>query len=169
MWQPGDFSHSRAAWAVTCVLTLLVPGVEAQTIADYSRAQRAMLETAMAQAAARSASLGASAPASPSSAPMAAPATSLLAAPVAAASRMTLPSPSPAVQVSGVFATSAGSLAEVVVDATAYLLRAGEGVPGTAWHVETIAIDRVVLSRQGLGTVADTEGSRRSFALPALR
>lgn len=169
MWQLGDFSRSRTAWAVTCILTLFVPGVEAQTIADYSRAQRAMLETAMAQAAARSAGLGASAPASASSAPMAGPATSLLAAPVAAASRMTLPPPSPTVQVSGVFATSVGALAEVVVDATAYLLRAGEGVPGTAWHVETVAIDRVVLSRQGHGTVADAEGSRRSFALPALR
>ncbi len=122
----------------------------------------------MAQAAARSAGLGASAPASPSSAPMAVPATSLVAAPVAAASRMTPPL-SPAVQVSGVFATSAGSLAEVVVDATAYLLRAGEGVPGTAWHVETVAIDRVVLSRQGRGMVADAESSRRIFALPALR
>jgi hypothetical protein len=169
MWQLGDFSRSRTAWAVTCILVLFAPGVEAQTIADYSRAQRAMLETAMAQAAARSAGLGASAPASASSAPMAAPATSLLAAPAATASRMTLPPPSPAVQVSGVFATSAGSLAEVVVDATAYLLRAGEGVPGTAWHVETVAIDRVVLSRQGRGMVADAEGSRRSFALPALR
>ena len=169
MWQLGDFSCSRTTWAVTCVLALFAPGVEAQTIADYSRAQRAMLETAMAQAAARSASLGASAPAFPSSAPMAAPATSLLAAPVAAASRMTSPPPSPTVQVSGVFATSAGSLAEVVVDATAYLLRSGEGVPGTAWRVETIAIDRVVLSRQGRGTVANAVGSRRSFALPAPR
>jgi hypothetical protein len=169
MWQLGDFSRSRTGWAVTFALALFAPGVEAQTIADYSRAQRAMLETAMAQAAARSAGLGASAPASPGSATMASPAASLLAAPVAAASRMTLPAPSPAVQVSGVFSTSAGSLAEVVVDATAYLLRAGEGVPGTAWHVETVAIDRVVLSRQGRGTVADAEGSRRSFALPALR
>ena len=169
MWQLGDFSLSRTARAVTFILALFARGVEAQTIADYSRAQRSMLETAMAQAAARSAGLGASAPASPSSAPMAAPATSLLAAPVAAASRMTSPPPSPTVQVSGVFATSAGSLAEVVVDATAYLLRSGEGVPGTAWRVETIAIDRVVLSRQGRGTVANAEGSRRSFALPAPR
>ena len=169
MWQPGDFSCSRTAWAMTCVLALFAPGAKAQTIADYSRAQRAMLETAMAQAAARSAGLGASAPASPSSAPTAPPSTSLLAAPVVGISRVTSPPLSPAVQVSGVFATSAGSLAEVVVDATAYLLRAGEDVPGTAWHVETVAIDRVVLSRQGRGTVADAEGSRRSFALPALR
>ena len=169
MWQLGDLSCSRTAWAASCVFALFAAGAKAQTIADYSRAQRAMLETAMAQAAARSAGLGAPVPASPSSAPTASPATSLLAAPVVAASRMTSPPPSPAVQVSGVFATSAGSLAEVVVEATAYLLRAGEGVPGTTWHVETVAIDRVVLSRQGHGTVADAEGSRRSFALPSLR
>lgn len=169
MWRPADFICSRASWAVTCLLVLSAPEAGAQTIADYSRAQRAMLETAMTQAAARSAGLGASAPASPASTPMAVATNPPVAAQAAVASRMTPPSPSPAVQVSGVFATSAGSLAEVVVDATAYLLRAGEGVPGTAWHVETVAIDRVVLSRQGRGAVADFEGSRRTFALPALR
>ena len=169
MWRPTDFSCSRMAWAAACLLALSAPGGEAQTIADYSRAQRAMLETAMTQAAARSAGLGASASAPASSAPRAVAATSLVAAATAGASRTTPPQPSPVVQVSGVFATGAGSLAEVVVDATAYLLRAGEGVPGTAWHVETVAVDRVVLSRQGRGAVADAEGSRRTFALPALR
>jgi hypothetical protein len=154
---------------VAWVLALSSPELGAQTIADYSRAQRAMLEAAMTQAAARSAGPGA--PAAAASVPIAAATNPPAAAQAAIASRMAPPPPppSPAVQVSGVFATSAGSLAEVVVDATAYLLCAGEGVPGTAWHVETVAVDRVVLSRQGRGAAADAEGSRRTFALPALR
>lgn len=145
---------------MACVLTLVAPLVGAQTIADYSRAQRALLESTMSQAAARSAGLAASAPAVP-------------ALPTAAASALAphvaMPAPAPAVQVSGVFASRAGTVAEVVVNATAYLLGAGQGVPGTAWHVETVAIDRVVLGRQGGAGATDADGARRVFALPALR
>ena len=55
------------------------------------------------------------------------------------------------------------------VDATAYLLQAGQGVPGTSWHVESVAVDRVVLSRHAGMVAADTEAARKVFALPALR
>ncbi len=133
----------------------------AQTIADYSRAQRTWLENAMAQAAARSAGLGASAPA--------AAAASAPVAPPPAVARMPLPAWSPAVQVSGVFTLRGGAVAEVVVDTTAYLLGAGQGVPGTGWRVDTVAIDRVVLSRHGDVAGADDPGARKVFALPALR
>ena len=141
---------------------LLLPlgGVRAQTIADYSRAQRALLETTMSQAAARSAGVGASTPAIAVSAP-------LLAAPVSL--RPTLPSLAPTVQVSGVFAARGSAVAEVVVNATAYLLGSGQGVPGTPWHVESIAIDRVVLARQGGAPMSDAEGTRKVFPLPVLR
>ena len=55
---------SPRGWATPCVLALVATApAHAQTIADYSRAQRLLLETTMAQAAARSAGLGASAPA----------------------------------------------------------------------------------------------------------
>jgi hypothetical protein len=146
----------HAAW----VLAAITPLAGAQTIADYSRAQRALLESAMTQAAARSAGLSASAPAvaAPASAPSAP-------APASAPARLTLPPP--AVQVSGVFASSGGAIAEVVVNSTPYLLGAGERVPGTAWQVQAVAVDRVVLARHG-GVVADTEGTLRVFALPAL-
>ena len=72
-------------------------------------------------------------------------------------------------QVSGVFASRDGAVAEVVVNATPYLLGVGQGVPGTAWHVAAIAIDRVVLSRQA-GSLASTDApaGRQVFALPAL-
>jgi hypothetical protein len=169
MWQPADSIRSRAAWALACGVVCSATVVRAQTIADYSRAQRAMLEAAMTQAAARSAGLAASAPASPASVPSGLVPIPLAAGMATIAARPTPPSPSPVVQVSGVVTTSAGSLAEVVVDASAYLLRAGDGVPGTAWRVETVAIDRVVLSRPGRGVVTDAESSRRTFALPVLR
>lgn len=142
-----------------CVLALVVPLAGAQTIADYSRAQSAWLESTMSQAAARSAGLGASAPAvvaatSPSAS--------------APAPRMTMLPTAPAVQVSGIFASRAGAVAEVVVNATAYLLGVGQDVPGTAWHVETIAVEKVVLGRPGAPGLTGTEGTRKVFPLPAL-
>ena len=157
--------HARSVFAsfgspLTYALALGAPLAGAQTIADYSRAQRSMLETAMTQAAARSAGLGASAPAAAASTAVAVP---------PPASRMPLPPTAPAVQVSGVFAARGGAVAEVVVNATAYLLGMGQRVPGTAWHVEAIAVDRVVLARQGAAAAADGQGVRKVFALPALR
>ena len=152
---------SSPAWCTACLLALFPPLTAAQTIADYSRAQRSFLENAMAQAAARSASLGASAPAPSQATPVAV-------APALLAPRAPLPPMAPAVQVSGVFASKDGAIAEVVVNATPYLLGAGQGVPGTAWRVESIAIDRVVLSRRGSAVAAaDAEGARKVFALPA--
>ena len=148
------------ASTLTRLLVLGAPSAGAQTIADYSRAQRSMLEAAMTHAAAQSAGLGASAPAAVASAAVAVP---------SLASRMPLPPAAPAVQVSGVFATRGGAVAEVVVNSTAYLLGMGQGVPGTAWHVETIAVDRVVLARQGAAIPVDGQGVRKVFALPALR
>ena len=140
-------------------LALGACGAAAQTIADYSRAQRAWLESTMSQAAARSAGLAASAPAVASSAPVAAS---------APAARVSVPVMAPAVLVSGIFSSQEGAVAEVVVNATAYLLGVGQGVPGTAWRVETIAVDRVVLGRQAGAGVADGDGVRRVFPLPAL-
>jgi type IV pilus biogenesis protein PilP len=155
--------HELSGWFTACML-LLPPWVGAQTIADYSRAQRALLENAMTQAAARSAGMGASGPA-----PGPAMATSVAAPSATPAPRTPLPPTAPAVLVSGVFASRDGAIAEVIVDATPYLLSAGQGVPGTLWRVEAIAIDRVVLSRHG-GVVAavDAEAARKVFALPAL-
>ena len=157
--------HARNVFAsfgppLTCVLALGASLAGAQTIADYSRAQRSMLETAMTQAAARSAGLGASAPAAAASTAVAVP---------PPASRTPLPPTAPAVQVSGVFAARGGAVAEVIVNATAYLLGMGQGVPGTAWHVKAIAVDRVVLARQAAAAAADGQGVRKVFALPALR
>ena len=142
----------------------------AQTIADYSRAQRLALENAMIQAAARSAGQGPQAPGVAASAAPPQPSSSL---PLPHANAGVPPAPPPAVQVSGTFATGRRSVAEVMVNATAYLLQAGQGVPGTPWHVESVGPDRVVLSRQAgasPGATADgTEAVRRVFALPALR
>ena len=81
-----------------------------------------------------------------------------------------LPPAAPALQVSGVFASSQGVFAEVVVNATPYLLGAGQGVPGTGWQVESVAVDRVVLSRHGgVAAVAEAQAARKIFPLPALR
>jgi type II secretory pathway component PulC len=153
---------SRGLRCAAGLLAMVGPLARAQTIADYSRAQRAVLESAMTQAAARSAGLVAVAPSTAASLPATAPSAP---APVHAA----LPPPAPSVEVSGVFASSAGTVAEVVVNSTPYLLEAGERVPGTAWEVRAIAVDRVVLGRQGGAAAADAGAGLRVFALPALR
>ncbi|MBW8757575.1 MAG: hypothetical protein JF586_08190 [Burkholderiales bacterium] len=160
MSRPVSRSLSRVLRCAGAILVVVAPLAPAQTIADYSRAQRAMLETAMTQSAARSAGLGAPAPASAASMP----------APLAALpARAALPPPAPSVEVSGVFASSAGAIAEIVVNSTPYLLEPGARVPGTAWEVRVVAVDRVVLARQG-GAAADDAGAKwRVFALPALR
>ena len=155
--------HARRCATLLALSALVWLGrpAGAQTIGDYSRAQRAVLENTMIQAAARSAGLGASAPAM---------AASSMAGPPLLVPRGNLPALGPAMQVSGVFASSVDSVAEVVVNATAYLLGVGQGVPGTSWRVESVAIDRVVLSRRVVGGAAvDPDGARKVFALPALR
>ncbi len=150
--------------ATACALEIVANAADAQTIADYSRAQRTLLENAMAQAAARSAGLSASAPGVAASVALS------VAASPAPVTRLPMLPAVPAVQVSGVFASSGGVVAEIIVNATAYLLGAGEGVPGTAWHVEAISIDRVVLARRaGERDGGDAEGTRKVFALAALR
>jgi type IV pilus biogenesis protein PilP len=148
--------------ALLCGLASVLAAARAQTIADYSRAQRAMLEATMSQSAARAAGMGASAPV------VAASAAGAMAAPAPRTLPGSLPPPpASAVQVSGVFAAGGNALAEVVVDATAYLLGAGQDVPGTSWRVESIAIDRVVLVGGSSAIAADA--SRKVFALSAPR
>lgn len=153
---------------LACALPFAAFAAGAQTIGDYSRAQRLALESAMSQAAARSAGLTASASAS---APAAAASTTPMPSTSAPPGMAGMPLPlAPAVQVSGVFASSASAaVAEVVVNATAYLLQAGQGVPGTSWQVESVAVDRVVLRRHAGASAHDAESLRKVYALPALR
>jgi type IV pilus biogenesis protein PilP len=153
---------ARQVFALLSMGCFLMPpgGAHAQTIADYSRAQRALLESTMSQAAARSAGLIASAPAVAVSSPM---------VPAPTSARLPARLFTPPVQVSGVFAFRGSAVAEILVNATAYLLGTGQGVPGTSWHVESIEVDRVVLVRQGGISTPDAEGTRKVFPLPALR
>lgn len=153
--------------ALSALWLLGLPSAQAQTIADYSRAQRALLESTMSEAAARSAGLGAPAPAAAASASVSASASA--SAPAASMPRALVQAPAPDIQVSGVFASSAASLAEIVVNATRYLLQAGQGVPGTTWRVEAIGVDRVVLIRRDPAAGADGQGAVKVFALPSLR
>lgn len=155
--------------AASCLLAWLATSpAAAQTIADYSRAQRALLENAMTQAAARSTGAASSAP-SPAPTPAATAAASPVPAPVRLTQALLAPAP-PSVQVSGVFAAGGGALAEIVVNVTPYLLATGDGVPGTTWQVESVAIDRVVLaSRPGALANGEAAAWRKVFPLPAWR
>ena len=159
MSRHARLSRLPLAGCVAWVLLLIAPQAQGQTIADYSRAQRVWLESAMSQAAARSAGLGASAPTVPSPVSVAAS---------AVAPRMSMAAATPAVQVSGVFASGSGAVVEVMVNATAYLLGVGQVVPGTRWRVERVAVDQVVLGHAVGAASSDPRSVRRVFSLPAL-
>lgn len=160
MSRPARLALLALEGFIACRLTVAAPQAQAQTIADYSRAQRAWLESTMTQAAAHSAGLGASAPTAPPPASM-----------TAAGASAPRPSAVPAmlaVQVSGVFATGGGAVVEVMVNATAYLLGAGQAVPGTPWRVESVAVDKVVLGHAAGVPSLDSRSVRKVFWLPAL-
>lgn len=126
----------------------------AQTIADYSRSQRAVIEAEIARNNAQS--TGGRASATPLPLP-------------GAAGPAALPSPSrpperplppievePRLSVSGVFVSARHAVAEVIVEGVPYMLSAGQDVPGTAWRVQKVTVERVVL-----GGHADSGASRK--------
>lgn len=127
--------------AIGTVISLMCAASHAQTIGDYSRAQRAMIESNIARHAARPGGTG------PVDLPVLPPA-------AASAPAQTLPpalpsrpsSVEPQVTVTGVIVTSTKALAEVWVDGVSYMLSAGQPVPGAPWTVSTVAAHRVVLS-----------------------
>ena len=150
---------------VAGALAVLALGpVHAQTIADYSRVQRAALEAAMAQAAARAIAGpgGGAASAAQPTLPAAPPLPSADAA-------LRRGGGEPGLRVGGVFASASRTLAEVAVDGNPYLLAEGQAVPGTAWRVETVAVDRVVLHQVAPAAGETGHETRRVFALPSLR
>ena len=141
-------------------LSMSVSSPGAQTIEDYSRAQRALLQATMAQAAARSAALGAAGASPSASAPSSSPATAPLTRPPEI--------PEPVVSVGGVFETPARIVAEIGVNGAVYLLARGQAVPGTPRRVEAVEVDRVVIVRPG---TRHGESSQvvKAFSLPAPR
>jgi type IV pilus biogenesis protein PilP len=142
---------------------LAAPPAASQSIAEYSHAQRALLESSMTQAAARVAALAAS-----SAGPLASAPSTPTPAAAPGPSRPVVPTEA-SLAVDGVFTGGARALAEVVVDGHAYLLAPGQAVPGTAWHVAEITVDRVVLSHPA-ATGAAAHAPRqatKTFTLPA--
>lgn len=126
----------------------------AQTILDYSRAQRAVLEAEIAKNNAKALG-GPSAAAPQGSTPGPVP------QPPVRPSVMDMPGP-PALAVNGVIALSSRSVAEVQVSGVTHYLSEGEAVPGTPWRVASVAPARVILA-QGKGKSPIT----RSFDLTA--
>lgn len=118
----------------------------AQSIGDYSRAQRAVIESAIARSGVRSpvALPSMPPPASPGSAASTAPALPPLPPPEAKPAEP----PAPEIAVTGVIVSSTLVLTEVLVDGTPFLLSQGQRVPGTRWLVSRVDADQVVLSAE---------------------
>lgn len=121
-----------------------------QTIADYSRSQRAVIEAEIARNNAKATNAASPALASPlPSFDHAASARGLPPLPAAAPRAVAAPDESndaPRLVVSGVFVSKTRAVAEVLVEGASYMLTAGQDVPGTSWRVQSVSIDRVVLS-----------------------
>ncbi len=122
----------------------------AQSISDYSRAQRAVLEADIARNTARALGTGGvitpAAPGGP-----AAPNAATAAAPVSGAAMMPPPMPRPFVApqrgmaVNGVITLATRSMVDLRSDGVSHLLLPGDTVPGTPWVVSSINAQRVVL------------------------
>ena len=127
--------------AIGTLISLTCAASHAQTIGDYSRAQRALIESNIARNAARHGAAG------PVELPVLPPAAASV--PAQALSPALPPRPAsvePQVTVTGVIVTSTKALAEVWVDGVSYMLTAGQPVPGAPWTVSAVAANRVVLS-----------------------
>lgn len=152
------------------LLSILVVGgvalpAHAQSIGDYSRAQRVAIESAIARNGARTPvslpSLAAPLPPVTGSPPVgpAVPPPS----PVAAAKPVE-PAP-PDLAVTGVFISASLILAEVVVEGAPFILSKGQRVPGTTWVVARVEAGKVVLTTEP-GARAGKPASR-TFLLAA--
>jgi len=142
------------------VALLMVSSAQAQTIGDYSRAQRAAIEASMSR----------TARVSPDPAPVPLPslaATGPATAPVARAAAPTppaVPDSGPDIVISGVVVAPARRTAEVVVDGVPFLLEVGQRVPESPWTVASIDPGKVVLARTAPARSGRT--ASRTFVLP---
>jgi hypothetical protein len=130
------------------ILFVIVPiPSHAQSIGDYSRTQRAAIESAIARSGVRP--------------PVELPSLPSPQGPTGGgASNPALPPPSPPpitrpvepvpedIAVTGVIISPAVVLTEVVVDGIPFLLSLGQRVPGTRWLVNRVDADRVILSEE---------------------
>jgi type IV pilus biogenesis protein PilP len=161
---------ARAARAIGRLAVVLCAGAAAapaQTIADFSRSQRAVLEATMTQNAARAAAVAPSAASATSAVPGSPPS---MPSAAAVPPRGPLRAPEPVLRVSGVFASERRTMAEVAVDGAVWLVEAGQVVPGTRWRVGSIASDRVVLDRPAARDDAGPVASAtRTFVLAVAR
>jgi hypothetical protein len=133
-----------ATATATAIGAAALSGAQAQTIGDYSRAQRAVIESTIARSSSRPAGPGPVGLPTLPPAGASAPGFPLPSGLSNSVARSDLPG-APQVSVTGVIVTSARTVAEVQVDGVPYLLDPGEPVPGTPWSVVHVADDRVVL------------------------
>lgn len=132
----------------------------AQTIGDYSRAQRAVIEASMT----RSSRIAAD--------PLPVPLPSLPAPSAPTQARTPTPAlpstgePQPDIVISGVVVSTTRRAAEVVVDGVPFLLEVGHRVPETSWTVATIEPGKVVFARAN--PARSGGASSRTFVLPEL-
>lgn len=158
-----------ADMALLASLICSTASAAAQTIADYSRSQRAAIDATIARQAGRASTLPtlAAAAAVPLPALPAAGATAPSPAPAQVPPNKSAPD-APHLGVSGAFLLPSQALAEVQVDGVSFMLPAGEAVPGTDWIVERVEEDRVVLVN-GRARRAGKPAVSRTFMLASAR
>jgi|GEM_PF-922368 len=131
---------------VSGFIALVAPmQAQAQSIGDYSRAQRAVIESAIARSGTRPpVELPGLPPAPPGKESSPAPALPPLPPPA-----VKPPEPEgPDIAVTGVIISSTTVLTEVLVDGTPFLLSQGQRVPGTRWVVSRVDAHQVVLATE---------------------
>lgn len=135
----------------------------AQTIGDYSRAQRAAIDGAIARSNGRIHDESV-APVAPK--PAVSPAAGSASSATTSVARDIDDGGTPDVGVGGVFISATHVVAEVLVEGVPYFVAQGQRIPGTDWSVSSIAADKVVIGRK-----ARMRGERamsRSFPLMSM-
>lgn len=127
-----------------CACMALTPAAQAQTIGDYSRSHRSVLEAEMAKNIAKAlASAPNTGAATPPTSPAPQPPANPLPAMPMAGMPMGVP---PDISVTGVIILAKQAMAELHLNGETFLLLAGDKVPGTAWVVGSIRSDQVILT-----------------------
>ena len=143
---------SIALWAAAVLFCACQPA-HAQTIAEYSAAQRAAIAAEISRL---------TKPPEPASAPESAKPVSATPLPVK------VRAPEPDIRVAGLSLVRGRSFVEVTVDGRVHSLEPGSAVPGTPWRLRSADAQQVVLVRGGKGSAPRQVEQRRVFRLEPL-
>jgi hypothetical protein len=157
--------------SVLAALSAMTLCAHGQSIADYSRAQRELLEISTVQAVARA--IGPTVTPASEAATTSRPAPSPVGntPPGTNANKPVPMQDDPDIRLNGVVATANHCIAEMSINGVAYLLLEGSTLPATNWMVRSVSENGVVIARQARarGALPPDAKKSRTYELAGFR